>query len=182
MHKMMYYPPLTNTEPLPNIILCTSKSLMTLYDNVPGLSGVLLCSGVEPVRGVAVDRRGVAGTMQLGYRRWREREWGGESEKERSYHLSYKIISWWCTLLCMHSTALSSSLISSLLTVTSDLACSNCLWDSSSLLSLASCNHRGYYNDLYTLGMYIHVHAIHIMQHNCNNSILSIDAFILQKM
>ena len=125
----------------------------------------MLCSGVELVRGVVVERRGVAGTMQLGYRgrerereKERERERGREKEKERErerereriHYLNYKL----CdnhTLLCMHSTALSSSLISSLLMVTSDLACSSCLWYSFNLLSLASCNNRGC-NNLYRLG------------------------------
>ena len=39
-----------------------------LYNNtcIPGLRGVMLCSGLEPVRGAVVKRRGVAGTMQLG--------------------------------------------------------------------------------------------------------------------
>ena len=44
----------------------------------------MLCSGVELVRGVVVERRGVAGTMQLGYRgREREREKERERERER---------------------------------------------------------------------------------------------------
>lgn len=61
---------------------------MTLYNNVPGLWGVMLCSGVELVRGVVEDRRGVAGTIQLGCgnerdgRRERERGGGG---RERVY-------------------------------------------------------------------------------------------------
>lgn len=39
----------------------------------------MLCSGVESVRDVVVERRGVAGTTQLGYGYERE---GGRRERE----------------------------------------------------------------------------------------------------
>ena len=71
--------------------------------------------------------------MEAGEReRERERE-GGHNDQ---YYVHED------TLLCIQSTALSSSLISSLLTETSAMACSSCLWTSSNLLSLVACKSK----------------------------------------
>ena len=60
----------------------------------------------------------MAGTMQLGCMCVCERE--SVNYKSHDDHIML-------ALVCIHSTAFSSSLISSLLVVTSDLACSSCL-------------------------------------------------------
>ena len=119
---------------------------------LPGLTEAVLCMGLA-LGSVEVDLRGVAGTIQLGCvwgekksvcecvcvreregarEREREREGGSDGEREREGILIIR------TLLCIQSTALSSSLISSLLTDTSVMACSSCLCTSSNLLSLST--------------------------------------------
>ena len=52
-----------------------------------------MCSGVELVRGVVADRRGVAGTTQLGCGYERDEERGRERKKERKRETEREFIS-----------------------------------------------------------------------------------------